>query len=92
MIKILGKLPENEDSDYYDFELNNEEKPDGYSDGLWTDGKRLQLNPCYMTVNYEWVILKRDLTSSSLRAILGFFRKMGCYDIPDISEIPREID
>lgn len=90
MIKIIGQLPENENTDYYDFEINSEKQPDGYSDGLWSDGKRLLLNPCYMEVNYEWAVLKRDLSPNSLRAILGFLRRMGCYDIPQMNEIPRE--
>lgn len=90
MIKILGQLEENIDSDYYDFELNGENKPDGYSDGLWSDGKRLMLNPNYMEIDYEWAVLKRDLSGDSLRAILGFLRRTGCYNIPNIMDIPRE--
>ena len=89
MIKIIGQLEENIDSDYFDFELNSEDKPDGYSDGLWSDGNRLMLNPCYMDINYEWAVLKRDLSSDSLRAILGFLRQAG-YNVPHISDIPRE--
>lgn len=88
MIKFLAQL---EDSDYFDFDLNGENQPDSYSDGLWSDGKRLQLNPNYMDINYEWAVLKRDLSSDSLRAILGFFRQMGCFDIPQYYDIPREV-
>lgn len=90
MIKILGQLEENIDSDYYDFDLNDENNPDGYSEGLWSDGKRLMLNPNYMEVNNDWAVLKRDLSSNSLRCILGFFRQMRCYNIPEYYDIPRE--
>lgn len=89
MIKILGQ--EDEESDFYEFALNDEQKPEYYSEGLWTDGKILQLNPDYME-NNDWSALKRSLTGNSLRAILGFFRQMGCYDIPRIDEIARDAE
>lgn len=90
MLEFMGQLEENFDSDYYDFIFKDNQSINGYSEGLWTDGKRLILNPSYMTIEYDWAVLKRDLDSNTLRSILGFFRRMECYNVPDYYDIPKE--
>lgn len=91
MLAYMGQFEENIDSDYYDFVLKDEKAIDGYSEGLWYKNKRLMLNPARMELEYDWAVLKRDLKPDTLRAILGFFRRMECYNIPEFSDIPNNV-